>query len=152
MKEEKVDRILKSDKIFKRLCKEMGIYPGKFYKHIMNFFDEGKTYVFYGRDDASYSSYGEKEEIGFYKLQLDLARRLIEENLLTNKDYGLLLDDTLSRYDVNRAHQHLPRWSMVAKRSGKKDFLDFFIPQYEKNIGRIPERRKKNLYDSLPKY
>ena len=90
----------KANKIFKRLCKEIGIYPGKFYKDIMNFFEYADSYVFYGRDEASYSSYGEQAEIKFYRLQFDLAKKLIEDNILRPGDYNTILNDTLYRYDV----------------------------------------------------
>jgi len=140
----------KSDKIFKRLCKEIGIYPGKFYKHIMNFFSEHDTYVFYGLDDASYSSYDESVEIKFYKLQLDLAKRLIEEGILIRKDYQKILNDTLLRYDTKKSNRFLDKWDDVSRKSGKREFVDFFIPQYEKKIIWLSDKEKERIYSTLP--
>lgn len=140
----------KANKIFKRLCKEIGIYPGKFYKDIMNFFEYADSYVFYGRDEASYSSYGEQTEIKFYRLQFDLARKLIEDNILRPDDYNTILNDTLYRYDVKKSDAFRDKWQIVAKRSGKRDFVDFFILKYQEKIKKLPISKVGEIYDTLP--
>ena len=140
----------KANKIFKRLCKEIGIYPGKFYKDIMNFFEYADSYVFYGRDEASYSSYGEQAEIKFYRLQFDLARKLIEDNILRTSDYNTILNDTLYRYDVNKSDVFRDKWQVVAKYSGKRDFVDFFIRKYQEKIKKLPISKVAEIYDTLP--
>lgn len=140
----------KANKIFKRLCKEIGIYPGKFYKGIMNFFEYADSYVFYGRDEASYSSYDEQTEIKFYRLQFDLARKLIEDNILRPGDYNTILNDTLYRYDVKKSDVFSDRWRIVAKYSGKRDFVDFFIRKYQEKIKKLPISKVGEIYDTLP--
>ena len=140
-----LDMWQKSDKIFKRLCKESNIFQSKIFKSIYKFMLKNDTYIFYGRDGTSYAKYGLQYEIKFYKLQLDFAKSLIEENLLPSGDYYILFTDTLFRYNAI-----MTDWTEVAIASGKRKFVDFFIPIANKKIGPISYNSLKKIYSCLP--
>ena len=144
-------KLNKDIKIITRLCKEAGIYPGKYYKNIISYIDENNSYVFYGRDKVSYSRYGIGFEIKFLRLQFDILEALINNDLLGKKDYQLALKDTLTRYDVNRNHSFVDGWSRVAIGANKKEFVEFFFDAFEKKIGKIKESTKTNILRGLPK-
>lgn len=119
-------------KIVTRLCKEAGIFPGKYYLNIINFIDRNNSYVFYGIDKIGYSRHGVDYEIKFLTLQFDILRGLIEANLLRKEDYLLVMRDTLTRYDVRKAGDDLLRWERVVKETKKKEFVDYFFKAFEK--------------------
>jgi hypothetical protein len=142
----------KSIKIITRLCKEAGIYPGKYYKGIISYIDENNSYVFYGRDKVSYSRFGTEFEIKFLRLQFDILEALINNNLLGKEDYKLALKDTLTRYDVSASHNYIDGWTKVARGANKKEFVEFFFDAFEKKIGKIKESTKRGILLGLPKY
>lgn len=141
----------KSIKIITRLCKEAGIYPGNYYKSLLSYIDENDSYVFYGRDNTSYSGHGTEFEIKFLRLQFDILEALINNGLLGKEDYQLALKDTLTRYDVSGNHNFIDGWTKVARGANKKEFVEFFFDAFEKKIGKIKEATKTNILRGLPK-
>lgn len=138
-------------KLITRLCKEAKIFPGKYYLNIINFIEENNSYVFFGRDSISYrlddvTSY----EAKLLKLQFDILRVLIENDLLKNKDYNTVLYDTLTRYDLS-VRETFERWVDVVKKSDKKEFVNYFFKAFENKIGHINEKIKMRILNGLPK-
>ena len=138
-------------KIVTRLCKEAGIFPGKYYLNIINFIDRENSYVFYGRDKIGYSRHGVDFEIKFLKLQFDILRGLIEANLLRKEDYLLVMRDTLTRYDITRAGSDFPNWKIIVKETKKKEFVDYFFKAFEKKIGKLDIKRAESIINGLPR-
>ena len=138
-------------KIVTRLCKEAGIFPGKYYLNIINFIDRENSYVFYGRDKIGYSRQGVDYEIKFLTLQFDILRGLIEANLLRKEDYLLVMRDTLTRYDITKAGSDFPNWKIIARETKKKEFVDYFINAFEKNIGKPDKKRVEEIMSGLPR-
>lgn len=142
----------KDIKIITRLCKEARIYPGEFYKSLLSYIDENNSYVFYGRDNVSYSGHGVDFEIKFLRLQFDILKTLIENNMLEKDDYILALKNTLTRYDVSRSNQFTDSWIKVARGTNKSEFVKFFFDAFEKNVGKISDKTKRDIIRGLPKY
>ena len=138
-------------KIVTRLCKEAGIFPGKYYLNIINFIDRENSYVFYGRDNVRYSRQGTDYEIKFLTLQFDILRGLIEANLLGKEDYLLVMRDTLTRYDITRAGSDFPNWKIIATETKKKEFVDYFYKAFEKKIGKLDIKRAELIINGLPR-
>ena len=139
----------KSLKIITRLCKEANIFPGSFYKNIIDFVYENNSYVFYGKDGMAYSRQGVNFEAKLYKLQLDLIRSLIDNDILEHKDYITVFNDTLTRYNL-KAHYDTPRWTQVVVTSNKKEFFKYFVEKYERKIGVLNIERLAYIKDGLP--
>lgn len=138
-------------KIVTRLCKEAGIFPGKYYLNIIDFIDIENSYVFYGRDKIGYSRHGVNFEVKFLTLQFDILRGLIEANLLRKDDYLLVMRDTLTRYDVRKAGDDLCDWKRVVKETNKKKFVDYFINAFEKNIGKPDKNIVEEIMSGMPR-
>jgi hypothetical protein len=140
-------------KIITRQCKEAGIFPSKHYINIINYIEENDSYVFYGFDGGSYSRMGVEYEIKFLKLQFDVLKSLIDNDLLDAKDYILVMSDTLQRYDLKKARRY--SWSeeceMVVARTNKKEFVEYFFNAFEKNVGTLDEIRKNLILEGLPR-
>ena len=146
MTEEKYN---KSFKIISRLCKEANIFPGSFYKNIRNYVEENDSYVFYGRDGISYSKEGVNFEEKLFKLQLDLLRCLIDNDILKESDYCLAFSDTLTRYNV-RTNYDRDRWIRVAKTARKKEFFQYFIEKFKEKVGEPNEKTLNIIINGLP--
>ena len=144
------EKYKKSLKIIARLCKEARVFPGKYYKNIINFVEINNSYVFYGRDKMSYSYNDVEFEEKFFKLQLDLIRCLIENDILEKPDYCLTFSDTLTRYNVNTTFDK-GRWTRVAKTAKKKEFFEFFIEKYKEKLGYINKKTYDIVLKGLPK-
>ena len=85
-------------KLFKRLCKEEGVFNNKkVMSPIIKFMLEQKTCVFYGMDSHR-TRYTSKEQMSFYKIQLQLASILIDKKELNKNDHYTLQENTLRRY------------------------------------------------------
>jgi len=138
-------------KIVTRLCKEAGIFPGKYYLNIINFIDRESSYVFYGRDKIGYFRQGVDYEVKFLTLQFDILRGLIEANLLRKEDYLLVMRDTLTRYDITKAGNDFPNWKIIAKETKKKEFVDYFFKAFEKKIGKFDMKRAESIINGLPR-
>jgi hypothetical protein len=141
----------KDIKIVTRLCKEAGIFPGKHYTNIVNYIEKNNSYVFYGRDHYSYSTMGVDCEIKFLKLQFDILKLLIDNDLLGENDYILVLTNTLTRYDISKSFNlpWLENWKKIVKNSNKKEFVDFFFDAFEKNVGALTEREKNEIMKGM---
>ena len=146
MTEEKYN---KSFKIISRLCKEANIFPGPFYKNIRNYVEENDSYVFYGRDGISYSKEGVNFEEKLFKLQLDLLRYLIDNDILKESDYCLAFSDTLTRYNVKKNYDR-DRWLRIAKTARKKEFFQYFIEKFKEKVGEPNEKTLNIIIDGLP--
>ena len=143
----------KDIKIVTRLCKEAGIFPGKHYADIVNYIEENNSYVFYGRDHYAYSMMGVDYEIKFLKLQFDILKSLIDNDLLGENDYILVLTNTLTRYDISKSLNlpWLENWKKIVKNSNKKEFVDFFFDAFEKNVGALTEKQKNEIMKGVPR-
>ena len=140
-------------KIVTRLCKEAGLFPGRYYTNIINFIEENNSYIFYGKDNMDYCKKGVEFEAKMLRLQFDILQVLIECDLLESYDYNNALIDTLHRYDVTKATDYpwLDNWKTVSIKSGKKEFIEFFFKAYEKKLGEIKKSRKAEILRGLPR-
>ena len=144
------EKFKKSLKIFKRHCKEANIFPSVYFKNIIDFVHEKNSYVFYGKDGIVYSNQGVDFEAKFYKLQLDLIRSLIDNDILEHKDYTKVFEDTLARYDI-RTNFDKTRYAQVAVTANKKEFFEYFVEEYVRKIGHINKARLEHIKGGLPK-
>ena len=143
------EKFQKSLKIIRRQCKEANIFPGVYFKNIIDFVYKNNSYVFYGRDGMAYSRQGVNFEAKLYKLQLDLIRSLIDNDILERKDYVTVFNDTLTRYDV-RSNYDRVRWTKVVVTANKKEFIEYFAEKYERKIGSLNESRLEYIKGTLP--
>jgi hypothetical protein len=121
-------------KLFKRLCKDEGVFGASHRKMIQNFikymYQTGNC-VFFGRTEYI-KPYTEKEQLSFYKIQLELAVKLIEKDNLTARDWHFLVNDTLKRYVLAEEHYETDidkLWRDVVKYS-KKEEIEKIIIKY----------------------
>jgi hypothetical protein len=144
----------KDIKLITRLCKEANIFPGEYYYNIINFIKENNSYVFFGRDSIRYHlDDGTDYQAKLLKLQFDILRALIKDDLLTEPDYIIVLKDTLTRYNLKGVFrtEHVDAWLNVIKASHKKEFVDYFFKEFEKKVGHISECVKIDIINGLPK-
>lgn len=116
-------------KLFKRLCKEENVFCHKgLMTAAINHMISYNTCVFFGLCNYK-RRYTGREQMSFFKIQLQLASILIDNNTLRREDLNKLLEDTLTRYTIKKYDLpiEIPEegitdlWKEVIKYSNKEE-------------------------------
>ena len=141
--------MVKEIKIFSRLCKEINVFLSKDFKRIVDYFNKENSYVFYGRAPIRFSTGDLTREVKFYKLQIDFMRRLIDEDLLTGKDYTILFEDFLRRYDLSAHSSFSNEWPIIVEKGGKVNFTYLVLAKCKEKFIEIPGDIEESIISGL---
>ena len=146
MSNEELNKILK---IFKRTCKEEGIFGNhEWYRTHEKFIEEYKNPIYYGLVDDNIlrrNVYDAKVIGKQYKIQLMFLKNLLNSSLVCKKMHQKCILDICDRYNTSNVSNFKDDkrtyyfWKEVEKLSSKHEVRNYFIKKYEELYGEKPQ-------------
>lgn len=152
MSNEELNKILK---IFKRTCKEEGIFGNhEWYRNHEKFIEETKNPIYYGLvKNMFFNNYDDPAVVAKqYKIQLMFLKNLLDSSLVCKKMHQKCILDICDRYDTSNVPKFEDDkriyylWKKVEKLSSKHEIRNYFIKKYEELYGEKPQLECKITY------